>query len=355
MSQEPTAEVWDTVEHWIESLTDSVCDDPRNIERVAGLPFASIVFERILEARPDDLRKLFNIARDSRYLPCLTRLAGHAIAKGRADELIFLFLRLRTPWHDELSVAQHVQLLSKHAKALTCLHVLRAANPVCGLWFAKALTADVFWRSAIECHLARRDYRRAYEYMIMAGQGLRVHRYDPAYILLDRNKRSFLSDVKDRRKRDDTYWLTYARAKRFGALVRIVWHAHVNAGILPNDSYEDAKGIDKVRVNVIKRNDQTCSCQFAVRRVPYRGLVARFADMKTVGYEFMNGLPFVSRPRLEGASLRSEGAMLQRMILHWMPEFVSWEEVAIGPSRGVRAKRLPINPALISAFETRRQ
>jgi len=90
------------------------------------------------------------------------------------------------------------------------------------------------------------------------------------------------------------------------------------------------------------RNDQHVY-QPSNRRLPHRGLIARFADLKTVNKEYLFGFPFVWRPKIEGAVLRAEGAMLQQLILYWLPLAVG-KDLTRAPDRSTaRAKYLIVN------------
>jgi len=312
----------DTVDHWSEALVQAVIQDPRNIEQFAGQPIAHSVFEQVLEEQPDNLRLLFKVARSAQHPSCLTHLVDHAIVTGRADALVYLFMRLRSPWHDESVVANQLIRLLRPAKPWVAQHLLCAASPAGDLWFAEALDVDAVWRCAIRGHIARGDYRRAYDCLILAGRGLMVHRQDQTYCQLSQQKREYLADVKDFRKNDDLFWPTYVRAKRFGRLVRDVWQAHRQAGLLPEIPPEGYRGKDAVEINVIARNNERHAYLPSRRRVPHRGLIARFSDLKTVKKEYLFGFPFVWRPKIQDAVLRAEGAMLQQLILHWLPRIV---------------------------------
>ena len=333
----------DTIDHWSEALVQAVIQDPRNIEQFAGQPIAYSVFEQVLEEQPDNLRLLFSVARSARHPACLTQLVDHAIATGRTDALVYLFMRLRSPWHDESAVANQLIRLLRLAKPWVAQHLLCAASPNGKLWFTESLDVDAVWRCAIRGHIARGDYRSAYDCLILAGRGLMAHRQDQTYCQLPQQKREYLTDVKDFRKNDDLFWPTYVRARRFGRLVRDVWEAHKQAGLISDIPPDGYSGKDAVEINVIARNNAGHAYLPSRRRVPHRGLIARFSDLKTVKKEYLFGFPFVWRPKIQGAVLRAEGAMLQQLILYWLPRVVGKDWVNEPDRNKARGKYLIVD------------
>ena len=275
------------------------------------------IFTEIIRCIPREITILLRIAWLAKNKICVLLLLDHAQKSRQIDALIFAFLPVLDDWMERPFFFEVYNRLLEMARPETIVHLLRAANPRKRPHLVELLVVDQLWLCAVSKFLAQNQMRRAYECILDAGSGFLQNPKDPGVQHLDSTQKAFLLDLQTW-KNTDTFFPTYSRASDVATLIRMVWEAHRQSGKVDSYGIDECVGTPTYNL-VISARDIDGSLVVAHQKcpVPHRGLIARFAE-EPVHVENIPGLLFVKAPTLQHTTLRTEGAMLQQLILHYL-------------------------------------
>ncbi|MBU2566731.1 hypothetical protein KKG46_04180 [Patescibacteria group bacterium] len=283
------------------------------------------IFSTIIQRIPRDLSTLLSIAWFSKNKICLMMLIEHAHTSNRVDDLIFAFIPALQDWMYRPFFYEVFNDLLYQARAQTMVHILRAANPRKRSWLARLINVDTLWETAIKKMITQRELRCAYECLLEAGTGFLQSPRDSAMAHMTPCQRSFLLDVQTWQD-SDAFFPTYSRMSNITDLIRLVWEAHRKVAELDSFGPDECVGISSYRLAIgHRKQDGSLVVTHQDCPMPYRGLIARFAE-PPVHTESLPGLLFVRAPTLQHTTLCVEGAMLQQLVMHYLVMVVSVDD-----------------------------